>query len=189
MRKLLGKPKYACFPSKEARMIFRISQKLNEKLNLHLSHLPPEENPYGDWTAHLFTAKRTQYIIISNTASLYSVVIYGRGITDPGRFVGQAIEMIQTSLKWEGKAFFYERFLMPSMNTVQFSKSISRSTTGSINELVRVAKRILEEEDIPPSEVGKELNQVLLSAIAEQGDLGFCTPENAFKRLLPHSAR
>ena len=57
-----------------------------------------------------------------------------------------------------------------------------------MNELVRVAKRILEEEDIPPSEVGKELNQVLLSAIAEEGDLGFCTPEKAFKRLLPHSA-
>lgn len=169
-------------------MIFRISHKLNEKLDLHLSDLSLDENPYADWSAHLFTAKRTQYIISSNTASLYSVVIYGKGVTDPGLLVGQAIEMIRTSLEWDGKAFFYERFVMPSMNTVRFSKSISRSTTGSMNELVRVAKRILDEEDVAPSEVGQELNQVLLSAIAEEGDLGYCTPEKAFKRLLPPSA-
>jgi hypothetical protein len=33
--------------------------------------MPLDENPYADWSCHLFTADRTQYIILSNTASLY----------------------------------------------------------------------------------------------------------------------
>ncbi|MCL4195363.1 MAG: hypothetical protein KJZ87_26730 [Thermoguttaceae bacterium] len=64
-------------------MIFRLSRKLAAKLKEgSLPSLPLDENPYADWSAHLFTADRTQYIIISNTKSLYSVVLYGRGITD-----------------------------------------------------------------------------------------------------------
>ena len=42
---------------------------------------------FADWSAHLFTAERTQYILISNTASLYSMVMFGRGITDDCRFI------------------------------------------------------------------------------------------------------
>jgi hypothetical protein len=52
-------------------MIFRLSQKLAKKLNEgKLCEMPLDENPYADWSCHLFTADRTQYIIMSNTASL-----------------------------------------------------------------------------------------------------------------------
>jgi hypothetical protein len=54
-------------------MIFRLSAKLTVKLKLRPSEvLPPDPNPFADWSAHLFPADRTQYLIISNTASLYS---------------------------------------------------------------------------------------------------------------------
>jgi hypothetical protein len=60
-------------------MVFRLSQKLGKKLKEGtLPSLPPDENPYADWSAHLFTADRTQYIIVTNTKSLYSVVMFGR---------------------------------------------------------------------------------------------------------------
>ena len=69
-------------------MILRLSEKLNKKIGAGtLSTLPPDENPYADWSCHLFTADRTQYIIMSNTKSLYSCVIYGAGITDDSRFM------------------------------------------------------------------------------------------------------
>ena len=61
-------------------MIFRLSQKLAKKLKV--SSLKPasaDPNPFADWSAHLFTADRTQYLILTNTPSLYSMVIYGRG--------------------------------------------------------------------------------------------------------------
>jgi hypothetical protein len=60
-------------------MILRLSQKLNTKIKAgKLSEMPLDENPYADWSCHLFTADHTQYIILSNTASLYSCVMYGR---------------------------------------------------------------------------------------------------------------
>jgi hypothetical protein len=62
-------------------MIFRLSQKLATKLKEgNLPSVPLDENPYADWSAHLFTADRTQYIIVANMKALYSVVMFGKGI-------------------------------------------------------------------------------------------------------------
>ena len=49
--------------------------------------LPADDNPFADGSTHLFSADRTQYILISNTASLYSMVMFGKGITDGGQFL------------------------------------------------------------------------------------------------------
>ncbi len=59
-------------------MIIRLSQKLCTKIKAgKLKEMPLDENPYADWSANLFVVDRTQYIILSNTASLYSCVMYG----------------------------------------------------------------------------------------------------------------
>ena len=63
-------------------MIFRLSQRLNAKVKAGvLRALPLHENPLADWSAHLFVAGRAQYLLLSNTASLYSTVMYGKGVT------------------------------------------------------------------------------------------------------------
>jgi hypothetical protein len=63
-------------------MIFRLSQKLATKIKeVTLPALPLDDNPFADWSAQLFVADRTQYVLLSNTQSLYSTVIYGKGIT------------------------------------------------------------------------------------------------------------
>ncbi|QDT48902.1 hypothetical protein Pan258_29490 [Symmachiella dynata] len=42
-------------------MIIRLSQKLAKKIKADpLVTVPLDENPYADWSAHLFTADRTQ---------------------------------------------------------------------------------------------------------------------------------
>ena len=54
-------------------MIFRLSQKLNAKIEAGiLTAHPLNENAFADWSAHLFVAGRTQYLLLSNTKSLYS---------------------------------------------------------------------------------------------------------------------
>lgn len=68
-------------------MILRITAQLGKKLGFTPSQvLPMDTNPFTDWAAHLFRADRTQYILLTNTATLYSVVMYGRGITDYSDF-------------------------------------------------------------------------------------------------------
>ena len=60
-------------------MIFRLSQKLATKLKVAPSEMPLDANPFADWSAHLFTAERMQFVILTNTESLYSTVMSGRG--------------------------------------------------------------------------------------------------------------
>ena len=166
-------------------MIFRVSEKLGKKIYAgKLKSLPVEANPLADWSAHLFLVKRTQYIIVYNTSTLYSCVMYGGGITDTGRFILRAASCIRSFMEWDGKEFIYVQFMIPIMGSVQFAKPLDRSTIGSLNELVRVATRILQDETIAPCDVGTELNQILLSSIATKDDLGYCTPYDAFKRIV-----
>src|SRR5437763_13950728 len=52
----------------EEEMIFRPTQKLSAKIKAGtLNTLPLDENPFADWSAHLFLAARTQYILVTNT--------------------------------------------------------------------------------------------------------------------------
>jgi hypothetical protein len=49
-------------------MILRLSQQLCTKIKAgSLETMPLDDNPFAGWTAHLFAADRTQYIIVSNT--------------------------------------------------------------------------------------------------------------------------
>jgi len=73
-------------------MIFRLSQKLNAKIKAgSLGPLPLNENPFADWSALVFIAGRTQYILLSNSKSLYSTVMFGKGITNTSHFIERAV--------------------------------------------------------------------------------------------------
>src|ERR1700693_1190063 len=118
-------------------MIFRLSQKLSTKIKEGpLGILPLDENPFADWSAHLLVADRTQYIILSHTKSLYSTVMYGKGITNDSNFIERALSSIREFMEDDGQAFVYHRFIAPASGTVSFAKALNRSVTGSVNDLV-----------------------------------------------------
>ena len=165
-------------------MILRLSQKLNTKIKVGtLKAHPLDANPYADWSCHLFTADRTQYILLSNTPSLYSVVMYGKGITDDSIFIDRALSAIREFMEDDGQAFVYQRFVAPSSGVVTFAKALNRSVTGSLNELTKFAKLWLTPGDISPFDVGFRLNDVLMSAIAPTKKDGYGQPTEAFKAL------
>jgi predicted YcjX-like family ATPase len=119
-------------------MILRLSAKLAKKLReTPTQSLPLDPNPFADWSAHLFTAGRTQHILITNTASLYSVVMHGKGITDATVFLRQALNCIRETLQEEGQEFLFERLIAPYIDRVLISKALNRQVTGSMNELAR----------------------------------------------------
>jgi hypothetical protein len=166
-------------------MIFRLSQKLATKIKAGtLRTLPPDENPFADWSAHLFVADRTQYIIVSNTPSLYSAVLYGKGITNDSDFIGRALSALREFMADDGQEFVYRRFIAPASGTVRFAKALDRSVTGSMNELIAHATDWLAEGDVSPFEVGYRLNEIILSSIARDKSEGYCKPRDAFKALL-----
>ena len=169
-------------------MIFRLSQKLAKKLKVGtLASLPLDDNPYADWSAHLFTADRTQYIIVANTKSLYSVVMFGKGIADDCRFIQRALDNIREFMEDDGQAFVYQRFLAPASERVRFAKATDRSVTGSVNELVKFAKFWLEQDELSPYRIGFRLNDMPLSALALGNEKSYGKPNDAFRSLIAKS--
>jgi len=163
-------------------MIFRLSQKLAKKLKTGATTtLPLDDNPYADWSCHLFTADRTQYVILSNTKSLYSVVMYGKGITDDSRFIERALSTIREFMEDDGQAFVDQRFIAPASGTVQFAKALNRSVTGSMNDLIYHAQMWLTEGELSPHDIGFKLNEMPMSALGKPR--GYQQPREAFKAL------
>jgi hypothetical protein len=98
-------------------MIFRLSQKLNANIKIKagtLRALALHENPLADWSAHLLVAGRTQYLLVSNTRSLYSTVMYGKGVTTDSHFIERALGSIREFMEADGQAFAYCRFIVPA---------------------------------------------------------------------------
>ncbi|MAX37679.1 MAG: hypothetical protein CME33_14065 [Gimesia sp.] len=80
-------------------MIFRLSQKLNQKIKTGtLEALPLHQNPFADWSCHIFPANRRQYILLSNTKSLYSCVMPAKGVTNQKQFAENALDCIRDFL-------------------------------------------------------------------------------------------
>ncbi len=166
-------------------MILRLSQKLCTKIKAgSLKTMPLDDNPFVDWSAHLFVADRTQYIIVSNTKSLYSTVLFGKGITNDSHFIERVLGSIREFMEDDGQAFAYHRFIAPASGTVSFAKALNRSVTGSMNDLIRFATALLVEGELSPHDVGFKLNDFLLSAIASSKSDKYGKPREAFKCLV-----
>ena len=165
-------------------MILRLSQTLGNKIKAGtLQPLPLDENPYADWSCHLFTADRTQYILVSNTRSLYSSVLYGRGITHDSLFIERVLSSLRGFMEDDGRSLIYQKFIAPSSKTVSFAKALNRSVTRSMNDLIGHAVIWLEDFDISPHDLGFELNDTPLSAIAARKADGHGKPNEAFRML------
>ncbi len=159
-------------------MIIRLSQKLSTKIDeAPLKVLPLDQAPLADWSGHLFTADRTQYILMTNTAALYSAVFYGRGVTDGGRLIERGLAAIRDVMADDELGSIYLRSVAPSAAHVLFSKALNRSVTGSVNDLIKFAKIWLTEADLSPYDVSFKLNEIPMSAIK------YATPRAALMLL------
>src|SRR5262245_43229900 len=165
-------------------MIFRLSQKLGTGIKAGpLAPLPLHEHPLMDWSAHLFLAGRTPYILLSNTRSLYSLVMDGKGVTSDSDFIARALSSIRESMETAGLGAAYKRFIAPASATVRFAKALNRSVTGSMNDLTKHAAYWLATEDIAPLEVSSRLKGIPMSALGHDGSAyGF--PRDVFGALV-----
>ncbi len=159
-------------------MIVRFGNALAKKTGeAGLSTRPAHTNPLADWSARLFTARRFQYILISNTATLYSMVLFGRGVTDSGELVDRMTWVIREVMEHDGLGRAYEEYVVPETGLFTLAKALNRSVTGSMNDLVFQAKVCLDD-DISPYDVSFLLNELPMSC------LKYRNPLEAFRLLV-----
>lgn len=164
-------------------MLLRLSQRLCTKLKVaHSKVLPPDPNPFADWSAHLFTAERTRFVIVTNTASLYSTVFYGRGIANDSQFIDRMLEAIREFMEGDGQEFAYQRLIAPASGSVRFSKALNRSVTGSMNDLIVHARMRLTEGELSPHDTSLRLNDIPFSS------LEYRKPREVFETLTAQDA-
>lgn len=165
-------------------MILRLSQKLNTKIKTgKLVEMPLDENPYADWSCHLFTAARTQYIILTNTPSLYSCLMNGRGITNGSTFVTQALDAIRGFATGDDKQTVYRKYIAPASGTVSFAKALNRSVTGSMSDHIHAAKFMLED-GMALREISNHLNETPMSALNGPDGRKYGFPKVVFSELV-----
>jgi hypothetical protein len=165
-------------------MIFRLTDKLNAKIKAGtLATLPLDENPFADWSAGLFLVGRSQYILLTNTKSLYSTVLAGKGVTDEKTFVELALRSLREFMDADGQEGVYERLVAPISGSVQFAKALNRSVTGSMNDMTKHAAFWLAAGDVSPVEIGSRLKGIPMSALKHDGSThGF--PRDVFRAMV-----
>ena len=164
-------------------MILRLSQKLNARIKGGtLSALPPHANPLLDWSAHLFAVERAEYVLVSNTRSLYSVVLADVVFADTARFTERVLGVIRAVLEGAGA----HTVVTNAVESAQFAKALDRSVTGSMNELIAHAAALLIDSHLSVADVGVRLNDILLSALAGGSDK-YGRPREVFAALVAGS--
>ena len=164
-------------------MIFRISAKLRKKIHFDYDQsLPLSANLLLDWSADLFTADRTQYILITNTTSLYSIVIYGKGVTDETRFFRDTSAAMRDVMKSDGFSSVFENAIGPAFYPVALAKRENRGVIGSMNDLIFQARLRLVEQEISPYDTSFFLNGTLMSYI------DYRKPREAFRNMIQEHA-
>ncbi|MEN6429291.1 MAG: hypothetical protein ABFC80_00390 [Coriobacteriales bacterium] len=146
--------------------IFRVSSKLGKKIRLDYEQtLPPSPNPLLDWSADLFTADRTQYILLTNTASLYSLVLYGKGVTNETRLFADTLAAMRDVMRSDGFLSTFEDVIAPLFYPTALAKRANRSVIGSMNDLILQARLRLARNEVSPSDLSFFLNNTLMSYI------------------------
>jgi len=159
-------------------MIFRLTQKMAKKIGVTpLPALALNQNAYADWCANLFTVERVQHIILTNTASLYSVIMHGRGISSDKKFIQEALICMKELMTIDGNASIFEHFIEPFAGEVSFCKMTDRRVMGSMNDFIFQAEGYLTHCEKSLQEVSLLVNDAPMTY------LKYGRPQDVFKTL------
>jgi len=160
-------------------MIFRLTQKMAKKIGVTLEPASPlDPNPYADWCSNLFTVERLQYVILTNTASLYSMVMYGRGVSSDRKFIQEALTCMEEIMTIDGNASIFEHFVEPfASEEASLCKMTDRRVMGSMNDFVFQTEYYLTYRESSLPEISLLLNH------APMKYLKYGRPQDVFKTL------
>lgn len=102
---------------------------------------------------------------MTNTKSLYSTVLPGKGITDEKSLVERTSNGIREFLEADGHRGVHEQSIAPLLGSVRFAKALNRSVIGSMNDLAKMASFYLEEGDLSLIEISSRLKDTPMTGL------------------------
>jgi hypothetical protein len=153
-------------------MIIRFTEKLSKKLKIGpITKVLRDPGPFLEWYANLFTANRTQFILVTEAKSLLSAVIYGRGVVDDNIFISHFLSFLREYLNEKGHRMIFERIIGPDSVQITLSKTVSKSILGSMNDMVSMSKFMSQREDVSPMDLTEFINRTPFKAIEHRSPL------------------
>lgn len=147
-------------------MLFRLTQKLARKIKVVPATAKPlHDNPFLDWTANVFLVSRWKCIILTNSRSLYSVIMPGKGIVSEESLAKATLKYLHEYMVIDNTAHLFDAHIAPRIDTVTFCKAGDRRVLGSMNDLIYNAKVHLLEGGYPSTMVMSRLNQMPMSML------------------------
>lgn len=148
-------------------MIIRPTSKLAKQLGLKPTEvLPLAGNGYLDWSCRVFDVWAGQSLmLITNTASLYSTVVTVDGLKTQEQFINGLPVCLKQRLIADGFEYIFLDHIFPVSGTVELSKALNRSVTGSMSDMVSMATITLQEGKSSLEEVIALLNRTPFKAL------------------------
>ena len=159
-------------------LTIRPTKMLARRLGIGLPAVPPViTNRVADWCAHEFRVSRYRYLMFCNTASLYPVVTYAKGVRDDHSLIERLVETLKLNLTGTELEFQFQRWIVPELAAVQWAPIPGRSVLGGMNEMISMAKYSRQHRDEPPGELSRWLAETPLAP------LGMNSPKRVFPTL------
>lgn len=147
-------------------LLLRPTQALAKKIKVRLTESRPlNENRFADWTARLFRVMQVQYVLATNTASLYSVVLPARGLTSERAFGEAVVAALREFMIADGCGSLFDQRIAPETGRIVLAKALSRTVTGAMNDLVYQARYWIEARGGPLSDASFLLNASSMSPL------------------------
>lgn len=150
-------------------MVFRLTQKLSKKL--HLGPLPRTDilEVGSIWYANLLRAHGTQFIVITESLTLYSLLILGRGVVDGETFASVAYQTIRAKFEEQGWSRLLGSHVAFDTEAPIFLAAQDRSVIASVSEISRMARFELESSQRSIDAHTDWINQIPYSKRGKMG--------------------
>jgi len=160
-------------------MIVRVTGSFAKQIGVTVTAtLPLCENPVADWTCRVFSLREGEpVLLVANTTTLYSMLIPAVGLERLEQFQGGLNICLERRLLADGFEAIIDRRLGPEIKTISLAKSLNRSVTGSMNDMVRLATFMLTEEGRTFEQATVKLNETPFGA------LDYAHPRKRFAEL------
>ena len=148
-------------------MIVRTTAKLAKQVGVSsLNATPLAENPFTDWTCRVFSVgDRESLMLITNTASLYSLLAPAKGLENLEEFGYGLIHYIERHLLIDGFEDVFREHVVPELKTMLLAKTLNRSVTGSMTDMVKLSGHMLFEDGDSLEQVAGKLNKTPFGAL------------------------